>query len=133
MAEHRVLLVEDDAGARDALGSLLAEEGYVVRTAASGAAALACAHDFAPHTVVCDVCLPDIDGLQVLRAVRAMRPGAFFVILTAGCGSAEAERSLRREADIFLDKPIDLPRFRAILQRTRPGAREPLPSATALN
>ena len=124
MAEHRVLVIEDDAGARDALGFLLAEEGFLVRTAACGRVGLDCAREFEPDTVICDFSLPDTDGLQILRALRAMRSGAFFVMLTASCGDGESEQTLRREADLFLDKPIDLPRFHAELRRTRLGARE---------
>lgn len=126
MYEHRVLVIEDDAGAREALGSLLSEEGFLVRTAASGLLGLECAREFAPDTVVCDFSLPGVDGLRVLRALRAMRDGIFFIMLTAGCGDRETERSLRREADLFLDKPIDLARFRAVM-RERLEPPEPLP------
>lgn len=126
MAKPRVLVIEDDAGAREALGSFLAEEGFLVRTAAGGRQGLAIAREFAPDAVVCDFSLPDIDGLQILRAVRAMRAGILFIILTAACGGGEAERTLRREADHFLDKPVDLGRFRAIL-RDRLETPHPLP------
>ncbi len=119
MAKHRVLVVEDDSGAREALGSLLSDEGFLVRTAPSGSAGVECAREFAPETVVCDFCLPDFDGLQVLRAVRAMRAGVYFIMLTAGCGDGGAERALRREANLFLDKPIDLARLRAVLRERR--------------
>lgn len=127
MSEHRVLVIEDDAGARDALGSLLSEEGFRVRTAATGVLGLEIAREFAPHTVVCDFSLPGVDGLQVLRSLRAMRDGVFFIMLTANCGDAETERSLRREADLFLDKPVDLARFRAVLRERLGPPPEPLP------
>lgn len=133
MAEHRVLVIEDDAGARDAFGCLLAEEGFEVRTAANGSSAVACAREFGPDTVICDFSLPDTDGLQMLRALQALRPGIFFIMLTAGCGDEEAERALRREADLFLDKPIDFPRFREELQRIRRSAQHPLPAINTFN
>ncbi|HET7275346.1 MAG TPA: response regulator [Longimicrobiaceae bacterium] len=117
MPARRVLVIEDEPGARDALGSLLGEDGYEVRTAGSGAAGLRFILEFRPDTVVCDFYLPDIDGLEVLRQARALAaPGVIFIVLTAGCGGAEAEKAVREEADFFLKKPIDLPKFRLLLQ-----------------
>lgn len=120
MAARRILLIEDEPGAREALGSLLAEEGYTVCTAASGALGLERLREFRPDTVVCDFYLPDTDGLQILRRVREghVEP-VTFIIITAGCGGAEAEQLLQREADFFFQKPIDLTRFRNVLQLLR--------------
>jgi DNA-binding response OmpR family regulator len=128
MAARRILVVEDETGAREALKSLLDEEGYTVCTAESGRRALERFGDFQPDTVVCDFYLPDIDGLQVIRSVRALGAHPVTVIvLTAGCGGEESERALRREADFFFRKPLDLRRFRSVL---RDGAGR-LPSASA--
>ena len=125
MAAQRILVIEDEAGAREALKSLLDEEGYTVATAESGLRGLERVSDFHPDTVVCDFYLPDIDGLQVLRAVRALsESGITVIVITAGCGGDEAEKTLRREADFFFQKPLDLHRFRSVLQRERDGGRE---------
>ncbi|MBW3570115.1 MAG: response regulator, partial [Gemmatimonadetes bacterium] len=62
MAAQRILVIEDEAGAREALKSLLDEEGYTVATAESGLRGLERVSDFRPDTVVCDFYLPDIDG-----------------------------------------------------------------------
>lgn len=118
MASRRILLIEDEPGARDALESLLAEDGYTVQTAGSGRGGLAMIRDFRPDTIVCDFYLPDIDGLQVLREVRAGPVGSLtFIIITAGGAGEEAENALRREADVFLQKPVNLSTFRRALQR----------------
>lgn len=123
MAARRILVIEDEPGAREALGSLLAEEGYAVCTAGSGALGLECLREFRPDTVVCDFYLPDTDGLQVLRRVREGHGAEVtFIIITAGCGGAEAELQLQAEADFFFQKPIDLLRFRHVLQRLRGDA-----------
>lgn len=117
MAAQRILVIEDEPAARDALGSLLAEEGYEVCTAGTGSKGLECLHDFQPDTVVCDYHLPDINGLQILRQVRsAFKDAIVFIFITAASGGDEAERVLRREADFFFRKPLDLPRFRRVLQ-----------------
>lgn len=119
MTTRRILLIEDENGARDAMASLLADEGYTVRTAKTGRGGLRQVRSFRPDTVVCDFLLPDINGLQVLRAARAAFGSAVrVIILTAGCGSPDAEVQVRREADVFLHKPLDLSAFRQALQGT---------------
>ncbi len=125
MAAQRILVIEDEAGAREALKSLLDEEGYTVATAESGLRGLERVSEFHPDTVVCDFYLPDIDGLQVVRAVRALSDkGITVIVITAGCGGEEQEKTLRREADFFFQKPLDLTRFRAVLQSERSEGRE---------
>ena len=122
MAAQRILLIEDEPGAREALESLLSEEGYTVATAENGAHGLARMREFRPDTVVCDFYLPDTDGLQILRRVRDLAGSAVtFIVITAGCGGADAESVLQREADFFFQKPIDLNRFRHALQRNGGG------------
>lgn len=113
---RKVLVIEDDTGARDALECLLAEEGYAVRTAASGNAGLSCAREFKPDVVLCDFYLPDIDGLQVMRRLRDDPDHAYIIMVTAGRYQGEQELALRTEADLFLDKPIDLERLRQALR-----------------
>ncbi|HEU0012916.1 MAG TPA: response regulator [Longimicrobium sp.] len=118
MAAERILVIEDEAGAREALKSLLDEEGYTVCTAESGAHGLQRLGDFNPDTVVCDFYLPDTDGLQILRHIRSRADEPITVIvITAGCGGEDAETVLRSEADHFFQKPLDLARFRHALQR----------------
>jgi two-component system nitrogen regulation response regulator NtrX len=117
MEARRVLLIEDEASAREALESLLLEEGYLVRTASSGRSGLQAFLDFAPDVVLCDYYLPDVDGLQVLRVVRANAGAAVqFILLTAGLGGVEGERALRAEADAFLTKPVDLNQLHRVLK-----------------
>jgi two-component system OmpR family response regulator len=124
MAARRILVIEDEAGARDALESLLAEDGYTVCTAASGRSALERVRDFHPDTVVCDFYLPDIDGLQVIREIRSGLPSdVTIIVITAGGAGEETECALREEADVFLQKPVDLSNFREALQYSAPAPR----------
>ena len=117
MAARRILLIEDEPGAREALESLLSDDGYAVCSAGTGRTGLERLRDFRPDTVICDFYLPDIDGLQVLRAARAGSPSEVtFIVITAGGAGEETEKALRREADVFLQKPIDLSTFRRALQ-----------------
>jgi len=109
MLKRRVLVIEDEPLAREALVSLLTEEGYDVRSAATGLEGLAGYQAFRPDVTVCDYFLPDLDGLQVLRRIRAVGGAATrFIMVTAGLSGDANERALRVEADAFLGKPIDL-------------------------
>jgi len=117
MAAQRILVIEDEPGAREALESLLSEEGYTVTSAANGEAGLRRLGEFRPDTVVCDYYLPDTDGLQILRRVRSEAGrGVTFIVITAGCGGDGVERQLESEADYFFQKPIDLDRLRGALE-----------------
>ena len=133
MAAQKVLLIEDDNGARDALGCLLTEDGFQVQTAASGEAGLACAREFHPDVIVCDYYLPDIDGLNVLRCLRADRGGAFIIVVTGGGYGRTDEEALRDEADLFLDEPVDLSKLRNALQRVSGSTRRTPPTVPAAN
>ena len=117
MAAPRILVIEDDDGARDALESLLIEDGYAVRTAGTGLAAIERAREFRPHAIVCEFSLPDINGLEVMRRLRALRGDIFIILVTAGRYGPQHERDLRAEADVFLDKPVDLALLRGALTR----------------
>jgi len=116
MAAQRILVIEDEPGAREALESLLSEEGYTVTSAESGETGLRRLTEFHPDTVVCDFYLPDTDGLQLLRRMR-LEAEVTFIVITAGCGGDGVERTLQREADFFFQKPVDLKRLRHVLQR----------------
>ena len=133
MAAQKILVIEDDNGARDALDCLLTEEGFLVRTAASGEAGLECAREFQPDVIVCDYYLPDIDGLSVLRCLRADRGGAFIIVMTAGGYGRKEEEALRVEADLFLDKPIDLTKLRTALLRADAASRRKPTTVPAVN
>ena len=119
MEIRRVLVIEDEIPAREALVNLLQDEGFSVIGARDGQEGLESFVEFQPDIVVCDYYLPDINGLQVLRKIRQSRNGATrFILLTAGMSDAENERALKSEADSFLGKPVDLAQLQDALART---------------
>jgi DNA-binding response OmpR family regulator len=67
----RVLVVEDDEAIADVLRRTLRQEGHEVRSAADGVEALAVAEEFIPDLVILDLGLPKLDGVEVLRRLRA--------------------------------------------------------------
>ena len=113
--EVRVLIVEDDADVRDTLAMLLESDGYLVRGASSGEAAIGLLDDFAPDCVLLDLGLPGIRGSEVARQLR-QRVGTQLVIIAVTGSSASADHDEAECAgiDFLLTKPVggsDLRRF----------------------
>jgi PAS domain S-box-containing protein len=113
-----VLIVDDNADVSGALAMLLEVLGYRVRTAGTGAEALARANRDCPRVALIDIGLPDMDGLEVARRLRASYPDRDRLVLVAitGYGHDEARRrSLAAGFDEHLAKPVDLTTLRALL------------------
>jgi len=120
-----VLIVDDFPDALALYEAILAEDGHLVRTANSGEAALRKVDEEEPELVLLDVSMPGLDGVEVLRRLRARRGGGPAVImLTAARREPHAiEAGLKEGADAYLTKPIDsrelLARVRAALETFR--------------
>ncbi len=114
-----LLLVDDEEGIRTVLALLLTDMGCTVRTAASGAEALAMVRAAPPAVVLTDVRMPGMDGIDLLRAVKAESPGVEVLVLT-GHGDMElAVSSLRHGAGDFLTKPVAPEALEVALDRAR--------------
>src|SRR5438034_5139529 len=79
----RILVVDDEANARTALAELLRDEGYEVETAADAFKALGKYDSFAPHVVVTDLKMPGMDGIELIKKLRATEEPASIVVMTA--------------------------------------------------
>jgi two-component system, OmpR family, response regulator MprA len=121
--EPRVLVVEDDEEIAQVLQRSLRMEGYEVRLAADGHAALDAAVAFVPDLVVLDLGLPGLDGIEVARKLRA-GDDVPILILTARDGLDSRVEGLDAGADDYLVKPFErqelLARLRALLRRRPP-------------
>ncbi|MFC4908150.1 response regulator transcription factor [Actinomadura gamaensis] len=117
----RVLVVDDEPDLTDVLGRVLAQEGWEVRTAADGAGAIAAAREFRPDAVVLDIMLPDIDGLSVLRELRAAAPEVCVLFLTARDAVEDRVAGITAGGDDYVTKPFSLEevlaRLRGLLRR----------------
>src|SRR5438105_3347956 len=80
VASERILLVDDEVNARSALRSLLGDDGYQVREAKDGEEGLRQLADFAPAVVLCDVRMPGMDGLQLLKKAKEQGSDAIFLM-----------------------------------------------------
>ena len=107
---RRVMIVDDNVDAADSLGLLLSLEGHQIECAYSAAAALQRVTAFAPQVVLLDIGLPDIDGYEVARRLRALPGGAAMTLVAVtGYGQAEdRERALASGFQTHLVKPVDL-------------------------
>jgi two-component system response regulator MprA len=116
-----VLVVDDDAPVRRMLLRTLSAEGYDVREAADGGAALVEVEHTAPDLVVLDVAMPGLDGLAVCRRVREKGLALPILLLTARDAVADRVAGLDAGADDYLVKPFAadelLARVRALLRR----------------
>jgi CheY-like chemotaxis protein len=114
--EHYILVVDDDPGILDCIEQTLALEGYAVRTAAHGEAALACIAAAPPAVILTDLAMPVMDGWQLLQALRAQGVAAPIVFMSAG--TRVAEEADRHAADGYIAKPFELDELVRVVQRT---------------
>ena len=122
----RVLVVEDAGRLLEILTRSLREEGFVVDGALTGAEALRLAGLVPYDAVVLDLRLPDMDGFEVCRQIRAAGSTSPILMLTARDALADRVRGLDSGADDYVTKPFEFPelfaRVRALVRRS-PGPR----------
>jgi len=122
-----VLLVDDDAAIRRAVGAGLELEGFRVVRASGGRAALAAVEAVAPAVILLDLSMPDLDGLEVLRRLRASGDDVPVCVLSARDDVDDRVRGLQAGADDYVVKPFALEEVTARLQallRRRPATPE---------
>ncbi|WP_204945835.1 response regulator transcription factor [Micromonospora luteifusca] len=122
-AAARLLVVDDEPNISTLLAATLRLVAYDVRVAGSGRAALTVVEEFAPDLVILDVMLPDLDGFEVARRLRAAGRPVPVLFLTARDTVEDRVAGLVAGADDYVAKPFSLEevvlRIRAILRRTR--------------
>jgi DNA-binding response OmpR family regulator len=122
----RILLVEDDSTIGEVLRSSLRRHAHEVVWEQTGASGLARAAATAFDLVLLDLGLPDLDGVEVCRRLRRVRPGCVLVMLTARGAEMDVVVGLEAGADDYLVKPVPLgelhARIRAHLRRNQAGA-----------
>jgi signal transduction histidine kinase/ActR/RegA family two-component response regulator len=116
LAGRTVLVIEDNADTRDVLKLMLEVEGAEVETAEAGEDGIRAADRRPPDVVLCDIGLPDIDGMEVVRRLRTGQSGAMRCIALTGYGQAEDIRhAIEAGFDAHLTKPINLDQLMALL------------------
>src|SRR5438270_402774 len=130
MPSATILVIDDQKELADLVRRALEREGYDVIVATSGRSGLEIAREQRPDLVVLDLTMPDIDGLEVCRALRQdPRRGAIpILVLSARAAAADRVAGLEVGADDYLIKPFEgrelVLRVQAILRRTQSQAPE---------
>jgi two-component system, OmpR family, response regulator len=104
----RVLVVDDEPSLAELLASVLRYEGWEIRTAADGTSAVRTAREFQPDAILLDIMLPDFDGLEVLRRVRAILPHVCVLFLTARDSVQDRVSGITAGGDDYVTKPFSL-------------------------
>ncbi len=131
MAGERILLVDDERNIVDLARMYLEKEGFRVESAPDGAQALDKIERDPPALVVLDLMLPEVDGWEVCRRVRASQGQADLPILMLTARDDDVDKIVGLElgADDYLTKPFNprelVARIKAILRRTQPKAPSP--------
>lgn len=117
-----ILIVEDNQDAGATLGDLLSLFGHAVRVVASGIAGVEAIEERTPDVLICDLGLPDVTGVEVIRRARSRAPrGAMFAIaLTGYTQPRDRDEALHAGFDAHLAKPPDLDELRSVLAAVRP-------------
>lgn len=106
--KQKVMVVEDDAGLLDTLANFLIRLGYDVKTARGGKEALASIDEQLPDLLLSDILMPDLDGLALLDEVKTRYPETVVIMMTAFISIDTAIEAVRRGAEDYLSKPLQL-------------------------
>ena len=121
----RILVVDDEPSILDTVGGVLRDEGFEVETASTARGAMSAAAACRPDMIVLDVMLPDFDGIEIARRLRADGRSLAILFLTARDSVEDCLAGLRIGGDDYMTKPFSLEelveRVRAILRRTQPA------------
>jgi PAS domain S-box-containing protein len=121
--KRRVLIVDDNVDAADSLAMLLRLDGHEAEAAYSAASALEAVERWRPEVVLLDVGLPEIDGYEIARRLRASNPvsGIRLIALTGYGRDEDRERARAAGFDDHLLKPADMDALQRLLVRERPS------------
>ncbi|MDE3180267.1 MAG: sigma-54-dependent Fis family transcriptional regulator [Acidobacteriota bacterium] len=114
--DARVLVVEDEVNEREGLATLLQGWGYEAETATQGREALEKIPAFDPVVVICDLRMPDMGGMELLRELGHSKLSPSFIMLSGQGTIEEAVEATRLGAFDFLEKPLDVKKLQVLLR-----------------
>ena len=112
-----ILIVDDEQGMRQLLSLVFGRAGHQVRAAESGRRALEMLRVEPADVIVSDVKMPDVSGIEMLRAVREFLPDAAVVMMTAFATVEAAREAFKLGADDFIQKPFDVDELKLIVEK----------------
>ncbi|MDP6351738.1 MAG: response regulator [Alphaproteobacteria bacterium] len=108
MTAIRILIVDDDGEFADGLAELIELDGHDVRIVATGAQGVTAAVEEAYDIVLMDIGLPDIDGVECLRRIRALKPGVHALLMTGYSSEQLRANAIEFGALEVMTKPLDI-------------------------
>lgn len=123
MTKCKVLVVDDNESNRIILSRCVLRAGFDAIVAGDGAGALAAIADQAPDLVMLDWNMPDLHGIELLKAIRANYPAASLPVIMCSARTSPRDKAAAREAgaDDFITKPIDIAAAIALIETTLAG------------
>lgn len=115
--EARILVIDDEPMMADSLKQNLVEEGYTVDTAATGAEAIELFDRGGHHLAICDLQLPDMDGLNVLRHMKDTHPATEVIVVTGYGTVTRAVEATKAGAFYFVEKPFDFDQIQPLVEK----------------
>lgn len=113
-----ILIVDDEQSYRQLLSLVFDGEGHTIRTASNGREALEMLQAEPADVVISDVKMPDMDGIEMLRAVRETLPDLGVILMTAFASVETAREAFKLGADDFIQKPFDVEELKLIVRKT---------------
>jgi DNA-binding NtrC family response regulator len=113
--KKRILIVDDEESARTGLAELIESWGFETDTAEDGRSALNKCSSFHPHLIICDLVMPRMDGLSLLKKVKEQN--MTFVMLTAQGSIDSAVTAIKEGAYDYMTKPVDIVRLKNLMER----------------
>jgi len=118
MSEHaRILVIDDDENVRKGLALALKERGYVVDVAKDGKEAVEKSEAAFFNLALIDIRLPDMDGIELLTALRDTIPKMIKIIVTGYPSLENAIKAVNKGADGYILKPVDMDRLVSTIER----------------
>ncbi len=114
----KILIVDDEQSYRQLLTLVFEEQGNTIRTAMNGRQALELLAVEPADIIISDVKMPDMDGIEMLRAVRETQPDLGVILMTAFASVETAREAFKLGADDFIQKPFDVEELKLIVRKT---------------
>jgi two-component system, NtrC family, response regulator AtoC len=121
MKKERILIIDDEDVLRRSLAIDFKDEGFQVQTAASGEAGIELAAGFRPRIALLDLRLPDIGGIEVLKALRRQDEELVVIMMTAYGDTQTTVEAIKRGAFNFINKPFELQEVRELVDQAMEG------------
>ncbi|MDQ3254479.1 MAG: sigma-54 dependent transcriptional regulator, partial [Acidobacteriota bacterium] len=113
----KILIVDDEQGMRQLLTLVFGRANHLVRAAESGRRALDMLRAEPADLIISDVKMPDLDGIEMLRAVREFLPDVAVIMMTAFATVEAAREAFKLGADDFIQKPFDIDELKLIVEK----------------